>query len=102
MTPAAPLPRPCVKDINPALQAREGDLPDVRLLGADYILYGVYQDWVNQNPEYHLDVGIEEDSKWQARQKKNCLHADPTLSSTFRESCEYICGNPICRNLQVL
>ena len=30
-----------------ALQVRESDLPDVRFLGADYMLYGVYQDWVH-------------------------------------------------------
>ena len=38
---AAPPPRPSVTAGNPALQAQEGDLPDVRLLGAYYMLYGV-------------------------------------------------------------
>ena len=41
----APLP-PCVliEAVNATLQAQEVDLPDVCLLGADYMLYGVYQD----------------------------------------------------------
>ena len=70
LAPSAPLPRPRVKAGNAALQAQEGDLPDVRLPGTDYILYGVYQYWVHQNPRDHLDGGIAEDSKWQARWKK--------------------------------
>ena len=44
VSPAASPPRPRVEDGNAALQAQYGDLPDVRLLGANYILYGVYQD----------------------------------------------------------
>ena len=50
-----------------ALQVQEGDPPDVRLLGSDYMIYGVYQDWMHQNPGDHLDGGIAEYSKWQAR-----------------------------------
>ena len=60
---AKPSPRPRVEDGEAALQASEGELPDVRLLGANCILYGVYQDWVHQNLGYQLDVGIAEDSK---------------------------------------
>ena len=65
-----PLPRPRIEAADAALQAQEGDLLDVRLLGAEYMLYGVYQDWVNQNPGDHLDGGIAEDSKWQAQWEK--------------------------------
>ena len=43
------------------------NLPDVHLLGAYDMLFGVYQDWVHQNPGNHLDGGITEDGKWQAR-----------------------------------
>ena len=75
---------------------REGDLPDIHLLGADYILYGLYQDWVHQNPGDHLDVGVVEDSKWQERWK-NCLNSKPTLKRTFWESWEGICLNLVCR-----
>ena len=46
-----------------ALQACVKDLPYVRLLGADYMLYGVYQDWVQQNSGEKLYGGITEDSK---------------------------------------
>ena len=67
---AKPPPRPCIKAGDVALQAREGDLPDVCLLGTDYIFYGVYQDWVHQNPGDHLNGVIAEDSKWQARWEK--------------------------------
>ena len=41
------------------------DHPEVRLKAADYALFGVYQDWVHQNPRNHLDDVIKEDSKWQ-------------------------------------
>ena len=34
------------------------------------MLYGVYQDWVHQIPGEHLDVGIAEDSWWQAQWEK--------------------------------
>ena len=64
---AAPLPRPYIEAGNAALQAQEGDLPEVLLFGNDYILFGVYQDRVHQNPGDHLDGVIAEDSKWQAR-----------------------------------
>ena len=67
---AAPPPRQRVEVANAALQAREGDLLDVRLIGTNYMLYGVYQDWVHQNPGDHLDGGIAEDSKWQAWWRK--------------------------------
>ena len=53
--PTAPPPSPCVQARCAKLQAREGDLPDVCPLGADYMLYGAYQDWVQQNPREHLD-----------------------------------------------
>ena len=33
------------------------------------MIYGVYQDWVHQNPGDHLDARIAEDIKWQARWK---------------------------------
>ena len=64
-----PPPCPHVEAGDAAFQARAGDLPDVRLLGADYMLYGVYQDWVHQNSGDHLYGGIVEYSKWQARWK---------------------------------
>ena len=50
-----PLPCPRVKARDAAIQARAGDLQDVRFLCIDYMLYGVYQDWVHQNPGEHLD-----------------------------------------------
>ena len=70
MASAAPPPCPRVEAVDAALKSREGDLPDVRLLGANYMIYGDYQDWVHQNPGDHLGGGIEEDSKWKAWWKK--------------------------------
>ena len=64
-----PLPRPRVEAGNSTLQARERDLPAVRLIGTNYMLYGVYQDWVHQIPGDHLDGGIVEESKCQAWRK---------------------------------
>ena len=66
----APLPRPHVEAKNAVLQVREGDLPDIRLIGTDYMLYGAYQDWMHQNTGDHLDGVIPEDSRWQAQWKK--------------------------------
>ena len=61
---ADPPPRPRIKAGDADIQAGEGDLPDVYPIVADYMLYGVYQDWVHQNPVDHLDAGIAEDSNW--------------------------------------
>ena len=47
---AKPPPCPRFKDRYAAPQACAGDLPDVCLLGANYMIYGVYQDWLHQNP----------------------------------------------------
>ena len=52
---ANPLSCPRVKAGDAALQAHAGDFPDVHLLGADYMLYGIYQDWVHQNTGEQLD-----------------------------------------------
>ena len=66
-TTTTPCPR--VEAGDATIKARMGDLPYVHLLGADYMIYGVYQDWVHQNPGDHLDGGIAEDSKCQTRLK---------------------------------
>ena len=70
MVSATPLTHPRVKAGNAALQAQEGDLSYVRRLGTNYILYGVYQDWVHKNKGDHLDGGIAEGIKWQVRWEK--------------------------------
>ena len=43
-----PPPRPHVEAGDTSVLARTGDLPYVRLWGAGNMLFGVYQDWVNQ------------------------------------------------------
>ena len=70
VAPAAPLKQTSVEAGNTDLQVQEGDLPDIRLIGANYMLYGVYQDWLHQNSGDHLDGGIEEERKWQAQWEK--------------------------------
>ena len=37
---------------------------------SDDALFGVFQDWVHQNPGTHLYGGIYEDGKWQVIWKK--------------------------------
>ena len=68
---------------------------DVRLLVSDYILFGVYQDWVHQSPGNHLDGGITEYGKCQARWK-NYLYAKPKLRLTVWKSLENIFRNFFC------
>ena len=41
--------------------------PEFRLKEADYVLFGVYQDWVNQNPGNNPYGGINKVGKWQVR-----------------------------------
>ena len=53
---AEPPPCPCFEDGDAYLQERAEDFLDVRLLGSDYMLYGIYNDWVHQNPSEHLNV----------------------------------------------
>ena len=67
VTLAKPTPRHRVEAGDATLQARAGDLPDVRLLGANHMLYGVLQDWVNQNLGENFYGGVVEDSELQAR-----------------------------------
>jgi hypothetical protein len=42
-----------------------GDLPGAIISDADLQLYGVYGDYVHQNPGQHLDGGIADDKLWQ-------------------------------------
>ena len=66
-----PFQTPCLlwKGLCHAPTLRTVDLPKVCLKGSGNALYGVYQDWVHQNPGNHLDGGIKEDGKWQDRWK---------------------------------
>ena len=65
-----PLPRLCVQDSDATRLSRMEDLPEVRLKGADYEFYGVYQHWLHQDPGNNLDGGIKEDVKWKSRWEK--------------------------------
>ena len=44
--------------------------PEVRLKAAYNALFGVYQDWVHQNPWNNLYGEIKENGKWQYRWRK--------------------------------
>ena len=61
------LPRLRVDVSATARLASEGNLPRARLTAPGNALFGIYQDWVHQNPGIHLDGEINEDVKWQAR-----------------------------------
>ena len=61
---------PCVEAGDATHLARVAELPDVRLKGADGMIFGVYQDWVYQNTGNHLDGGITENSQWKAMWEK--------------------------------
>ena len=67
VAPDETLPRPHVEAGDSAVLAGTGDLLDVRLLVADNMLFGVYQDWVHKNSGNNLYGGITEDGKWLAR-----------------------------------
>ena len=81
---AEPPPRLRVDAGYAALQACAGDLPDVRLLGGNYILFGVYHDWVHQNPENNLDDGTTKYGKGKDRWKVH-MYANTTLRRTIRK-----------------
>ena len=59
--------RPHIEAGDAACLAFMTDFPGVCLNGADDMLFGIYQDWVQQNPENHMDGGITEDGKCQSR-----------------------------------
>ena len=71
---------PLVEARDAAIQAQEGEHLYIRLLAADYMLYGVYQDWFHQNPGDHLDREIAEYSKWKA-QWKNSFVCQPNSTT---------------------
>ena len=48
-------PLSCIPGVSALRNAWEWDLPYVRLLCANYMIYGVYQDLVHQNLGDHLD-----------------------------------------------
>ena len=62
-----PTPRPCIQDGYATCLVSMADLHEVQRKVSDNALYGVYQDWVHQNPGNNLDGGIKEDGKWQDR-----------------------------------
>ena len=93
---AVPLTRPRVEADNATPQTQEGDLLYVRLLGDDNIIYDVYQDWLHQNPRDHFNLGIAEDSKWQARWE-NLFVFRPNAITHLPGSQEEMFGNTVCR-----
>ena len=70
--------------------ASKGELPGVCLMAADNALFGIYQDWVHQNTDIHLDGGIDEDGKWQARLKP-CLFSHPNLRCIICMGLKKVC-----------
>ena len=64
-----PLTHPHVDYGRPAWIASTSDLPEVRLKGSQRSALWGLQYWVHQNTGNHLDGGIKQDVKWQARWK---------------------------------
>ena len=54
-----------------ACLASMNDLPRENLKAANDKFFGVYQDWVYQNPGTHLDGWVDGDVRWQKKQEKN-------------------------------
>ena len=58
---------PSRRSVSPGLPtaclASEGNIPGFSLTAAADALFGVYQDWVHQNPDKHLDGVINGDDK---------------------------------------
>ena len=61
--PESSLPRPHIIASTTYHIAIKGVFPGVCLMAAANTLFGVYQDWVQQNTGIHLDGGINEDDK---------------------------------------
>ena len=59
--------------------------PNVRLIGADDMLFWVYRDWVHQSPENHLDGRIIEDGKWQVSWKRRICMTTQCYNSLPRK-----------------
>ena len=68
-----PPPRPCVEDSNATRLSIMEDLPEVLFKGDYDDLYGVYHNWVHQDPRNNLDGGTKEDGKWKYRWKIICF-----------------------------
>ena len=62
--------------------ASVGKLPGDHLMAADDEIFGIYQDWVNQNNGTHLYVSIEGDSKCKKYSEKSDFYAHPKLWRT--------------------
>ena len=62
-----PPPRPCVEDRYATCLSIMEDLSKVLFKGAYDDLYGVYHNWVHQDPGNNLDGGTKEDGKWKYR-----------------------------------
>ena len=63
--PESPPPVPPEYTSNANLLESEGDPERDCPTAANDKLFGVYQDWMHQNPGTHLDCRIDEDGKWQ-------------------------------------
>ena len=63
----SPPQRLCEDSSDAAHLASESDTPRDCLTAANDKVFEVYQDWMHQNFDTHLDVGIEENGRWQQR-----------------------------------
>ena len=80
-----PLPRPCVEDSDVTRLSIMEDLPEVLFKRAYDELYGVYQNWVQQDPGNNLDGGTKEDGKWKYRWKNLSVFQPNTMTHRLFE-----------------
>ena len=77
-----PLLCPCIDASSTARLASKVNLPRVLLTAAADAVFGIYQDWVHQNPSIYMYGGINKDDKWQVRWEK--MYVCPPKAMTYR------------------
>ena len=85
VAPDEPPPGPHIEAGDSAIQVCTGDLPYVRLLGADDMLLGVYQDFMQKIKE---NIWMAESQRMDIAElsEKNRLYTEPMLRPTVWES----------------
>ena len=78
--PDSPPPHPYEDSIHAARLASESNLPGDSHKAAEYMIFSVYQDQVQQNPGTTLYGGIEDDVKCQKKWEKTIFWPPNTMA----------------------
>ena len=84
----------CIEVSVPARLSIEVGLPGVRLTAAANALFVVYQDWGHQNPDIHMDGGINEDVKCQVRWKNLFVFTPNAMTYLLYSLVKYFLNIP--------